>query len=84
MTAESEKARQVLRSVWEVQGNPASELDEECNPNKVCKNMNGVTFDGFAEEGTDLRTAWREKLAREGKLNNSGSSIRELILESPK
>lgn len=80
MTAEN--ARQVLRSVWEVQGNPAAELDEECNPNKSCKNMQGITFDGFAEEGTDLRTAWREKLAREGKLNTSNGSIRDLVLGS--
>jgi len=81
MTAEN--ARQVLRSVWEVQGNPAAELDEECSPNKACKNMQGITFDGFAEEGTDLRTAWREKLAREGKLNGSSGSIRDLVLGSP-
>jgi len=80
MTAEN--ARQVLRSVWEAQGNPAAELDEECSPNKACKNMQGITFDGFAEPGTDLRTAWREKLAREGKLNTSSGSIRDLVLGS--
>lgn len=80
MTAEN--ARQVLRSIWEVQGDPTTALDEECSPNKACKNMAEVTFDGFAEAGTDLRTAWREKLAREGKLNNSSGSIRDLVLGS--
>lgn len=80
MTAEN--ARQVLRSVWEAQGNPAAELDEECNPNKVCKNMQGISFDGYAEPGTDLGTAWREKLAREGKLNSSSGSIRDLVFGS--
>lgn len=78
----ADNARQVLRSVWEAQGDPSAELDEECNPNKVCKNVQGITFDGFADEGTDLRTAWREKLAREGKLNSSSGSIRDLILGS--
>lgn len=77
-----ENARQVLRSIWEVQGDPAVELDEECSPNKACKNMQGITFDGFAEDGTDLRTAWREKLAREGKLNGSSGSIRDLVFGS--
>lgn len=80
MTAEN--ARQILRSVWDAQGNPEAELDEECSPNKVCKNMQGITFDGFAEPGADIGTAWREKLAREGKLNTSSGSIRDLVLGS--
>jgi hypothetical protein len=42
--------------------------------------MAGITFDGYAEEGADIRVAWREKLAREGKLNTSGGSIRDLVL----
>jgi hypothetical protein len=44
--------------------------------------MVGVTLDGFAEPGTDLRTAWRERLQREGKLSTSGGSIRDLVLGS--
>ena len=38
-----------------------------------------MTFDGFAEPGTDLRQAWRDLLAREGKLG-SGETIRDLVL----
>lgn len=78
----TENARQVLRSIWEVQGDPAAELDEQCSPNKACKNMQEITFDGFAEAGADLGTAWREKLAREGKLSNSSGSIRDLVFGS--
>ncbi len=37
-------------------------------------------FDGFAEDGEDLQTAWRERLAREGKLSGSAESVRDLIL----
>lgn len=67
----------VLRGIW--QQSPADlELDEDCNPNKVCRNMKDVSFDGFAEEGVDMGTAWRNKLRREGKLG--GSSIGDLVL----
>lgn len=68
----------MLRSVWET-GVPAPDLDEDCSPTKVCKNMRGITFDGYADEGTDLREAWRQLLAREGKLNTSGGSVRDLV-----
>jgi len=80
MTIESDQAKQVLRSVWESQGDPVAELDEECNPNRVCRNMKEVTFDGFAPEGSDLKSAWRQKLEREGKLSTSSGSIRDLVL----
>ena len=36
-----------------------------------------ITFDGYAEEGVDLATAWRNTLAREGKLG--GGSVADLI-----
>ncbi|MDP1719598.1 MAG: hypothetical protein Q8L08_01140 [Candidatus Nanopelagicaceae bacterium] len=78
----AENAHQILRSVWDAKGSPAAELDEECSPNKVCKNMQGISFDGFAEPGADIGAAWREKLAREGKLNASTGSIRDLVLGS--
>jgi hypothetical protein len=44
--------------------------------------MQDVTFDGFAEPGSDVGGAWRAKLAREGKLSDSGASIRDLVLGS--
>lgn len=75
-------ARQVLRTVWDTAA-ATPELDEDCSPTKVCKNMRGISFDGFAEEGTDLRDAWRQLLAREGKLNTSGGSVRDLVFGAP-
>lgn len=72
--------RDVLREVWTVDEERTLDFDEECNPNKVCRNMKGVTFEQMQEPGGDLRTAWREKLAREGKLAPPGGSIRDLVL----
>ena len=45
--------------------------------------MKGVTFDGYAEPGSDLGSAWRDKLAREGKLRTDGESLRDLVLGGP-
>jgi hypothetical protein len=72
----------VLRSVWAADDAARAELDEECGPTKSCKNMKDVTFDGYAEPGDDLSGAWRERLAREGKLSASEGSIRDLVLGS--
>jgi hypothetical protein len=79
MTGQADEARDVLRAVWAAQGEDA-ELDEDCGPTKSCRNMQAVSFDGLAEPGTDLRDAWRQKLAREGKLSTSGGSVRDLVL----
>ncbi len=67
---------EVLRGIWQQESTDIS-LDEDCSPNKVCRNMKDVSFDGFAEEGVDMATAWRNKLRREGKLG--ASSIGELV-----
>ncbi|MFZ9629115.1 MAG: hypothetical protein ACO3C1_07155 [Ilumatobacteraceae bacterium] len=80
MTAPADDQKSVLTSLWQAAGDPAVALDDECSPTKVCRNMQGITFEGFAEEGTDIRTAWRERLQREGKYNTSGGSIRDLVL----
>jgi hypothetical protein len=76
----------VLRSVWAAEAagerTTGADLDEPVGPTKPCKNMQDVSFDGLAEPGSDLRQAWRDKLAREGKLDTSGGSIRDLILGS--
>ncbi|MGB1610425.1 MAG: hypothetical protein ACPHGX_08495, partial [Ilumatobacteraceae bacterium] len=78
----TESTRDVLTSVWQSQGDPAATLDDECSPTKVCRNMQGIDFSGFAEGDTDIRDAWRNRLAREGKLSESGQSIRDLVLGS--
>jgi hypothetical protein len=73
-------AVEVLRAVWAADGQDTAGLDEVCGTQKPCKNMKHVSFDGLAEPGSDLRTAWRERLRREGKLNPEGGTIRDLVL----
>jgi len=80
MSQQAHPAREVLRAVWAAQGNAGEAIDEDCSPTKSCKNMKGITFDGYAEPGSDLGSAWRDKLAREGKLNTSAGSVRDLVL----
>jgi hypothetical protein len=75
--------RDVLRSIWDAEGQRVA-FDEDCGPTKSCRNMSDVSFDGLAEPGSDLGAAWREKLAREGKLESSAPTIRDLVLgDSP-
>ncbi len=73
-------AMAALRAQWSASPAAKDELDEACAPQKTCKNMRDVSFDGFAESGGDLREAWRTTLAREGKLAAPGQSIRDLVL----
>jgi hypothetical protein len=80
MSDRPDDVRDVLRSVWAAQGESSTDFEEDCSPTRACKNMKDVTFDGLAEPGSDLRAAWRDKLAREGKLNTSEGSVRDLIL----
>ena len=42
--------------------------------------MRDITFEGFAESGTDISTAWKAVLAREGKLTPGAETIRDLVL----
>jgi hypothetical protein len=71
----------VLREVWDGQGQSTADLEEICVPQKICKNMVTVGFEGMAEDG-DVRAAWRATLRREGKLRSEAPSIRDLVLGS--
>ena len=82
MSTESSEAKQLLQNIWQVQGETLPETDEDCSPTKACKNVKDMNFDGFADEGMDLRSAWRERLAREGKLATGSGTIRDLVLGS--
>jgi hypothetical protein len=77
---DADDAREVLRAVWAARGQSGADLDDDCSPTKSCKNMRTVSFDGLAEPGSDLTDAWRERLAREGKLSTSGGSVRDLVI----
>jgi hypothetical protein len=74
MTDASQDGVQVLRALWSAEDRDRSEVDEECGPVTPCRNMKDVSFEGFGTSGSDLKTAWRERLAREGKLG-SGSLL---------
>jgi hypothetical protein len=80
MTQQHDDAIEVLRAVWGGQGQTSADLDEAFPAKKACKNMKDVSFDGLAEPGSDLSAAWRDKLAREGKLSAAAGNIRDLVL----
>jgi hypothetical protein len=80
MSRQPDEALEVLRGVWSAQGQTSAELDEACGNTKSCKKMADVGFDGLAAADEDLRTAWRARLEREGKLNAEGGSVRDLVL----
>ncbi len=80
MTAGIDQSKAVLRTLWQAQGDPGAAVDEECSPTKVCRNMRDVAFDDYTENGLDPAAAWRAQLAREGKLDQSAGSIRDLVL----
>jgi hypothetical protein len=81
MTAEQDEALEVLRAVWRGRRQAAQDLDE-ADTGRACKRMTeaGVGFEGFGDGEADPRDAWRETLAREGKLRPAGGSVRDLVL----
>lgn len=80
MSQPTENTAEVLRGIWQQDSANLQDLDAECSPTKVCRNMKDVTFDGYAEEGGDVKEAWRNTLAAEGKLGSG--SLADLIYES--
>lgn len=91
LTSDGQEALSALRGIWKSQGQTAADVDEACGNNNICKNMESVGFQGLAEDvgmpatsqavGSTLRTAWKRKLEREGKLSQ-GTSVRDLIFGS--
>jgi hypothetical protein len=81
MSGQPDDALEVLRGVWDAQGQTSADL-EDCGTSKSCKSMANINFDGLAGPDGDLRTAWRTRLEREGKLNSEAGSIGDLVLGS--
>jgi hypothetical protein len=81
MSRQPDEGVEVLRAVWSAQGQSRADLEEACGTTKSCKRMTDVGFDGLADEGEDLRGAWRATLRREGKLD-PGGTVRDLIMGS--
>ena len=77
---EPDEGVEVLRAVWSARGQSAADLDAGDAPAKTCKRMAGVGFGGLATRGEDLRSAWRSRLAREGKLSPSGETVADLVM----
>jgi hypothetical protein len=80
MSREPDETLDVLRGVWNARGQGPADLDEATSHGKSCKRMANVGFTDMAEDDTDLRDAWRDRLQREGKLNPEGGSLADLIL----
>ncbi len=86
------QALSALRGIWQAQGQSSADLDEACGNTKPCKSMESVGFQGLADEdetpgkapsvGSDLRSAWKTKLEREGKLSSQGTSVRDIVFGS--
>jgi hypothetical protein len=76
MSREPDEALEVLRGIWSAQGQTSADIDAHGGHGRSCQRMAGVGFDG---EDEDLRAAWRDRLEREGKLSESGGSVRDLV-----
>ena len=74
----TEPALGVLRSIWEIEDD-GTDLSEVCGNTTVCRNMKDVTFEDMVGQGTDLRTAWRRQLERDGKLNTAAGTLGDLV-----
>jgi len=84
MSAEQNEALDVLRNVWRSSGQSAADLDDPSGEQKSCKRMDdaGVGYEDFGAGEQDLNAAWRARLEREGKLDGSGGTIRDLVMGS--
>ena len=83
MSRDPDEALDVLRGVWSAQGQTSADLDAQlAGGHKACKRMADVGFGGLTGDDEDLRTAWRNRLEREGKLNPSGGSVADLVFGS--
>ncbi len=74
----ADDATEVVRSIWQVR-EPTVDYGELSGNSAVCRNMKDVTFEAMVEQGTDLRTAWQEQLARDGKLDRSAGTIGDIV-----
>lgn len=59
----------VLRDIWHAQGQTGADLDEMFGQGKQCRAMRHI---GAEPVDDDVRSAWRGRLEREGKLRPGG------------
>jgi hypothetical protein len=81
-----DEAIEVLRQVWTRSGQSMADLEGSLGPQRSCKPMENVSFDGWADaqgdagQGGDVRSAWRATLEREGKLASGAGTVADLVL----
>jgi hypothetical protein len=80
MSDDAGEALRVLRGIWSAQGQGTADLDHVHGKGGHCKRMEGVGFDDFDGTEDELRTAWRARLEREGKLTADGATVADLVL----
>jgi hypothetical protein len=66
----------VLHDIWHAREQTSADLEGLFGHAKPCRAMANI---GNAPVDDDVRSAWREKLAREGKLH--GESLRDLVFD---
>lgn len=85
---DGQQALSALRGIWQAKNQTSADIDESCGNTKACKSMDSVGFDGLVDDaqsssgtsvGGNVRTAWKSKLEREGKLSTETGSVRDLI-----
>jgi hypothetical protein len=82
MSAEQTGALEVLRDVWRGQSQGVGDGGLDGCETRACKKMTeaGVGFDDFGGETAEARmSSWRARLEREGKLDASGGSLRDIV-----
>ncbi|GAA1390609.1 hypothetical protein GCM10009613_31600 [Pseudonocardia kongjuensis] len=79
---------EVLRDIWSANARTGDEIEEQLRGNRptVCRNMRSIGFGGMDPDvvapgegtntpvDTDIRSAWRATLEREGKLHPQGTA----------
>lgn len=78
MSREPDGTLDVLRGIWNAQGQTSADLDDPGDI-KACRRMANVGFGDIDGGEVDVRAAWRARLEREGKLK-PGASIADLVL----
>jgi hypothetical protein len=79
MSREADGTLDVLRGIWNAQGQTSADLDDPGGSTRSCKRMADVGFGDLDGGDVDVRAAWRDRLEREGKLK-PGASIADLVL----
>jgi hypothetical protein len=83
MSGQPDEALEVLREIWSATGQTSAALDAAEGPQRSCRRMADVGFGGPSGDDADLRTAWRDRLRRDGKLDPAGETIADLVLGRP-